>query len=216
MMDQPFGTRFMTIGLLAFLTFAGSAQSQNFDFYVLSLSWSPTYCAMRTDAPRSRQCESKANFGFVVHGLWPQYERGYPEFCSSREPRRVPTALGEEMFDIMPSMGLIGHQWRKHGSCTGLSQRDYLATTRRAFDRIRIPERVSDGKARMSLSADEIEQMFVSANPGMTKQGIAAKCEGRQLEEVRICLTTDLRFRDCEEVDRGGCRRDRIELPPIN
>ncbi|HEX2146481.1 MAG TPA: ribonuclease [Pseudorhizobium sp.] len=214
MMDQPFGTRFLSLALLALLTFAGSARSQNFDFYVLSLSWSPTYCAIQKDALRSPQCAGDESFRFIVHGLWPQYERGYPEFCRSPEPRRVPQGLGESMFDIMPSMGLIGHQWRKHGSCTGLSQRDYLTTTRQAFEHIRIPDRLATGESRLTLSAEQIEQMFVAANPGMTRRGIATTCEARRLEEVRICLTKDLRFRDCAEVDRGGCRLDQIELPP--
>lgn len=118
------------------------------------------------------------------------------------------------MFDIMPSMGLVGHQWRKHGSCSGLGQRAYFEKVRQAFERIAIPAELAQGDRPLILSADEIEQKFLSANPGMSRKGIAASCEGRQLEEIRICLSKDLQFRDCAEVDRRGCTISQINLPP--
>lgn len=212
---QPFRVVFAALCLAA-STGAAFGQSSGFDFYVLSLSWSPTYCASPQGQRSSQQCDGEGDYAFVVHGLWPQREQGYPEFCPSREPQRVPQALGETMFDIMPSMGLIGHQWRKHGSCSGLSQSDYLSQTRAAFERVVIPAALAEGENRLTLSAADIETAFVRANPGMSTGGIAASCEGRLLEEVRICLTKDLQFRDCAEVDRRGCRLDRVELPPVN
>ena len=192
------------------------AQSRlrDFDFYVLSLSWSPTFCATQRDGRKDQQCGGDANHGFIVHGLWPQNEKGYPQFCASREPQRVPRALGEPLFDIMPDMGLIGHQWRKHGSCSGLGQREYFGKIRDAFKRITLPADLAKAEKPMTLSAEQIEQKFVAANPGMSRAGIAASCEGRQLEEIRICLTKDLKFRDCAEVDRQGCRISGVTLPP--
>src|SRR5690606_33078804 len=103
---------------------AGSAgteaipQGKGYDFYVLSLSWSPTHCQMGGASANAQQCGSRQTHGFVVHGLWPQFEKGWPEFCDSREPKRVPEALLRDNLDIMPSGSLIGHQWRKHGSCS--------------------------------------------------------------------------------------------------
>ena len=215
-MDQPLRGLFIPFAVLAHLATTGIAKAQSFDFYVLSLSWWTSSCATERDARRCAQCGPRQSFGLVVHGLWPQYEKGYPESCSSREPHRVPRSLGEQMFDIMPSMGLIGHQWRKHGSCTGLTQRAYLRAVRHAFERIRIPPDLTAGEERLSLSPSEIERKFTDANPGMSSRGVAVRCQRGRLEEVRICLTKDLRFRDCAEVDRGGCRLDRIELPPAD
>lgn len=186
-----------------------------FDFYVLSLSWSPTFCASQRGNESDQQCGETRDFRFIVHGLWPQYEKGYPDFCETREPGRVPRSVGEPLFDIMPSMGLIGHQWRKHGSCTGLGQREYFNETRRAFERIRLPSDLSRGDSAVTLSVDQIEEKFVLENPGMSRRGISASCEGRRLEEVRICLTKDLQFRDCAEVDGDGCRAGSITLPPV-
>ncbi len=186
-----------------------------FDFYVLSLSWSPAFCASDAGRNSHQQCGADRKFGFVVHGLWPQNAQSYPEFCGADKQERVPDNLGRSMFDIMPSMGLIGHQWRKHGSCSGLTQKQYFDKTRHAYDRIKLPADISTGDQSKRLSADAIETAFVNANPGMTKGGIAISCDGPRLEEVRICLSKDLSFRDCPEIDRQGCRSNVAEIIPI-
>jgi ribonuclease T2 len=190
-------------------------KSTDFDFYVLSLSWSPSYCASSEGADNRQQCGTNRRYGFVVHGLWPQNENGYPQFCSSSEPERVPDALGRSMFDIMPSMGLIGHQWRKHGSCSGLSQKDYFAATRAAFDAVKLPQTISQGQNNQTISADGLEKAFIAANPRMSQQGISISCDGGRFEEVRICLTQDLQFRSCQQVDRQGCQTKQMTIPPI-
>lgn len=185
-----------------------------FDFYVLSLSWSPTWCMDNDSSGQGDQCRAGRNAGFIVHGLWPQNERGYPEFCPTRESDRVPASLGRNYLDIIPSMGLIGHQWRKHGSCSGLSQRDYLATTRAAFERLVLPDTLEEATGNRTGPA-AIEGALVEANPGLTEHGIAVTCDGGRLDEIRICMTRDLNFRDCPEVDRAACRAKTITQPPI-
>jgi ribonuclease T2 len=217
-MKRLFATLILTC--LAAVTHVAEARDRpaepgTFDFYVLSLSWSPSFCSSQQDGKNSQQCGADKHYRFIVHGLWPQNEKGYPQFCQTREPKRVPTELGRPMFDIMPSMGLIGHQWRKHGSCSGLTQKQYFDKTREAYDRIKIPADLSTGDQSKRLSADAIESAFVDANPGMTKSGIAISCEGPRLEEVRICLSKTLSFRDCPEVDRQGCRSNAAEIIPI-
>lgn len=191
------------------------AQGSGHDFYVLALSWSPAFCQSDAGRNNRQQCASDRRFGFVVHGLWPQNEKGYPQFCGTERQERVPDNIGRPLLDIMPSMGLIGHQWRKHGTCSGLSQKQYLETTRAAYERITIPDEIASGKRATTLSADDIENAFLSVNPGMEKQGIAVSCEARKLEEVRICLTKDLNFRRCAEVDRQGCSASDTEIVPI-
>ncbi|PST25483.1 ribonuclease T(2) [Mesorhizobium plurifarium] len=186
---------------------------KGFDFYVLSLSWSPTWCDANDPRGKSDQCEAGSGHGLIVHGLWPQNENGYPEYCRTRQSDRVPEALGRQYFDLIPSMGLIGHQWRKHGTCSGLSQGDYFAVTRAARERLTIPVELTaaDGSANLSVSA--IEAAFAERNSGMTSEAIAVTCEGRLLEEVRICFDKELKFRACPQVDRQACRRDTVSLP---
>ena len=196
-------------------TLAKVPVGKGFDFYVLSLSWSPTWCAGNDAGGKTQQCRRGEDNGFIVHGLWPQNDRGYPEFCPTRQPDRVPENLGRTVMDIIPSMGLIGHQWRKHGSCSGLGQKDYFAVTRAAWEHVRIPADLAPQSGGTRLSPDAVEHAFIAANPGMDRQGIAITCEDGQLEEVRICMTPALAFRPCPEVDRAGCRAKTIEQPPI-
>lgn len=188
-------------------------RGQGFDFYVLSLSWSPSYCEAEGENANRQQCGGDRDHAFVVHGLWPQFESGWPEFCDSDQPGRVPEELAREFLDILPSVGLIGHQWRKHGSCTGLSQRAYLEATRAAHERVRIPERFDLPSSRLTVEPDEVEASFLAANPGMSADGIAVTCDGRLVREVRICLGMEMEFRGCDEVDARACRLPRATMP---
>ncbi len=193
-------------------TSPGRTDKSNFDFYVLSLSWSPTWCRNNPDQRGSRQCSD--DHGFVVHGLWPQNESGYPEFCATSEPRRVPESLGKTMLDLVPGMGLIGHQWRKHGSCSGLSQRDFFRLMRSAWSRVKIPAAFQPARSNQTISIQSAEAALVSANPGLSPNAVAITCTGSLLEEVRICLNKDLSFRSCPEVDRKSCRLPEVTVLP--
>ena len=188
-------------------------QPSGFDFWVLSLSWSPSYCAIEGEEANRQQCGSGRKLGFVVHGLWPQFEAGWPEFCDSDEPARVPDALVRDYLDIMPSAGLIGHQWRKHGTCSGLSQRDYLAAARTARERVVVPTEFAAPRADLAIDPDRVEAAFIASNEGLPGGGIAVTCDGGFIEEVRICLTTELGFRPCEEVDARACRASSARMP---
>lgn len=185
-----------------------------FDFYVLALSWSPTFCASPKASGNRDQCGDGKRYGLVVHGLWPQYERGYPEDCPSDQPRRVPDKLGRTLFDIMPSMGLIGHQWRKHGTCSGLAQAEYFALTRAAYERVRIPDSLRNAERATTVDIDAIETQFTRANAGMTRQALAVTCERGKLSEIRVCLTPQLAFRDCPEIDVQACSLPSVTVPP--
>jgi ribonuclease T2 len=189
---------------------AASAEEADFDFYVLSLSWSPSYCADAT-ASRSPQCRIGARHGFVVHGLWPQYERGFPLACGS--PGWLPEELIESMLDIMPDRGLVLHEWKQHGTCSGLQPEDYFAKLRDAFAKVTTPAEIATADTDLTLSAAAIEAGFVDSNPGLSRTGIAVRCDDGRLEEVRICLDVDLHFRSCREVDQRGCRQRQLLLP---
>ena len=194
----------------------GLPQGEGYDFFVLSLSWSPSYCEAEGEDANRQQCRMGSGHSFVVHGLWPQFESGWPEFCASREPERVPDTLVRELLDIMPSAGLIGHQWRKHGSCAGLSQRDYFSVVRAAHEKVAVPERFEGTARRVTIAPGEVEAAFVEANRGLPEDGIAATCNETFLSEVRICLTKTLEFRSCEEVDARACRLPRATMPAVH
>lgn len=206
----------IALAMVVFFSFQALASDHrragDFDFYVLSLSWSPSFCAEEGDEANSQQCDASRPYGFIVHGLWPQYERGYPRDCYTGQ-RRVPDSIVSTMQDIMPSAGLVGHQWRMHGSCSGLSQSEYFRTIRDAWKKIEIPEQFQQFKYRSRISARGVEDAFIQANPDIGDDAISVSCGKRVLREVRICMTRDLQFRACRELERKSCRADRLDVP---
>jgi len=212
--------------LLALMAVVTAAPAQDrrqnapgaFDFYVLALSWSPTYCEeaaqQRPPSAAARQQCGARPYAFVVHGLWPQYEHGFPEYCSRDDRRPDRTTIGN-MLDLMPSTGLIFHQWRRHGVCSGLSVRAYFEHVRRARARVKVPEEYLALATHKTVSPAEVEEAFVRANHGLTHDAVAVNCSGRRLSEVRICMTRDLAFRPCPEVDRRACRARQVVMPPV-
>lgn len=189
-----------------------SGASPQFDFYVLALSWSPTYCELE-GAPHDRQCRGDRVYGFVVHGLWPQFERGYPEYCTAG-PTRPSERTIRAVLDIIPDAGLARHQWQKHGTCSGLTPEGYFATTRQALAKVTIPRAFERVPGRDVMSAIDVERAFQQANRDIANDAIAVSCERNRLEDVRICLTKSLQFRSCPEVDRRGCRSRNVVVPP--
>jgi ribonuclease T2 len=191
-----------------------------FDFYVLSLSWSPSFCeaaSERGSGERSQgpqgQCGGRP-FSFVVHGLWPQYEHGFPEYCQRPAPR-LDRNIVSSMLDLMPAPGLIFSEWDKHGTCSGLDARPYFETIRKARSAVKIPEEYLGLSAPKTVAPAEVEEAFVKVNPGLSQSAIAVTCDKTRLNEVRICMNKDLQFRACEEIDRRACRRDQVTMPPL-
>jgi ribonuclease T2 len=189
-----------------------------FDFYVLSLSWSPSFCeeaAERGGGGRSQQAQCGGRpFSFVVHGLWPQYENGFPEYCQHPSPRLARTIM-TSMLDLMPAPGLIYNEWDKHGTCSGLGERAYFETIRKARAAVKIPEEYLQLSEPKTTAPGEIEDAFIKANPGLPASAISVTCNRTRLSEVRICMSKDLQFRACDELDRRACRRDAVTMPPM-
>lgn len=191
---------------------AGTAP--NFDFYVLSLSWSPTYCA-EAEGGGGEQCSGGRPFAFVLHGLWPQNERGWPQDCETAFGTRIDRRIAEDMLDIMPSRDLVFHEWRKHGTCSGLSPEAYFALARKAHDAVSVPAEFARLAGYKPVSPRAVEQAFIAANAGLQANEIAVTCSKRHLREVRICLGRDLTFRPCAEVDADACRATTTLMPPV-
>lgn len=192
------------------------AEPGQFDFYVLALSWSPAYCANGGDKRSPEQCQLGAQKGFVVHGLWPQYEKGYPISCPT-DRKDLPKSSFEKAASIFPDLKLATYEWRRHGSCTGLDPELYLDAVAAARDRVKVPSSLDPSKAALVSDAkpspSDVETNFSEANPGLQPSMISVSCRKAMLREVRICFTKDLKeFRSCPEVDRSGCRSDQVSI----
>jgi len=147
-----------------------------FDFYVLALSWSPSFCAAAAERGASRaaatQCEARP-YSFVVHGLWPQYDKkGFPEYCQVPAPR-LDRGLVSSMLDLMPAPRLIFNEWDRHGTCAGVPPRAYFETVRKARAVVKIPPEYIDLQAPLSVTPATVEDAFIKANPGLSPNGIA-------------------------------------------
>ncbi len=188
-----------------------------FDYYVLVLSWSPSFCAGEGRAKKSPQCSETRPFAFVLHGLWPQYETGWPNDCHKGSKPRVPSTLINTMLDIMPARRLVIHQYNKHGTCSGLDPESYFQTARKAFEAIKIPARYLQPQKPVIISPREIENDFLKTNLELTPEMISISCGRKRLRGVRICFSKDLALRGCgaNETQQKLCKLDKIVMPGV-
>ena len=184
---------------------AGGEQAGDFDYYVMSLSWSPNWCALVGDDRNDPQCKDGLGLTFTLHGLWPQYEQGYPSDCRSvqRDPSQTETAA---MADIMGGSGLAWHEWKKHGRCAGVSSHDYFTTMRRAYGSVTIPPVFAQISKDLLVPASVVEDAFLESNPAFAADQITVTCDQAMIQDVRICLTKDLSPRRCGADVIRDCR----------
>lgn len=190
-----------------------------FDYWILSLSWSPQFCAEHSSDTGSfgfgsgsipYQCDRP--YAFVVHGLWPQNESGFPQDCSTEE--RVDTPLADRMLPLMPDPQLVRHEWRTHGACSGLPMKDYFMTVESVYRSFVIPEAYQDPRQYITTNALDLKRDFMNANPKLDEDQFVLECSGRFLREVRVCYGKDFHFRACGEDVRDRCRTGDIVLRP--
>jgi ribonuclease T2 len=221
-LERPLRT--VALALLVVLVIAASATARHrkfsggepgtFDYYLLSLSWSPAFCQSN---PGAAECNGPRGFGFIVHGLWPQYENGWPENCNVQQ--RVPDDVVAGISDIMPARGLVYHEWSAHGSCSGLDPADFFALVRRAYAGVAIPSSFAGTIREVEQSPAAIAAAFLHANPRLMASSIVVTCGGQQsprLREVHFCLDRDLNPRACSiDAARGACRASTLIVAPI-
>jgi ribonuclease T2 len=197
---------------------AQGPQAGQFDYYALALSWSPTYCSSAAGQDDVQQCGRGRRYAFVLHGLWPQWQRGWPEFCATRS-----SWLGEDivrnMLDIMPSRRLVITEWKKHGTCSGLDQPAYFGLARSLYSKVQIPARYRSPDEPLSVAPGELIADFTAANPGLEPAMLSVSCGNRRdrgrLQELRICFDRDGAFIACGPNEARQCRARDLVLPPV-
>ncbi|HEY1723516.1 MAG TPA: ribonuclease T [Magnetospirillaceae bacterium] len=201
--------RWLAVPILCF-AMDGAALAQQaappgqFDYYLLTLSWSPAYCATHRGPAAHDECAQQR--GFIVHGLWPQNENGtWPAFCRAVQPVAKERIAHE--LPIMPNGAMIEHEWDKHGSCTTQTAAAYFDTLDRAFAAFHVPEALDRPKHAVSLPLAAAKRLIADANPGLDPAMFALRCAaGTQVEELRICLDTGFRPRLCGKDVTDTCR----------
>jgi ribonuclease T2 len=206
--------------VLAFITpvLAKVPQSGVFDYFVLSLSWSPSFCGTQAGERDVTQCAPGRNFAFVVHGLWPQFQKGWPQNCPTEEGWVTQDNI-EAMMPVMPSKKLIIHQWKKHGSCAGVSQGDYFKATRLLFEKVKIPARYLSPTADVITTPEQLVTDFVKTNLRLSADMISVQCGNAQdqarLSELRICLDKRGSFAACGANESRSCRAKSLVMPRV-
>jgi ribonuclease T2 len=198
-------------------------EAGQFDYYVLSLSWSPSYCASAGSSSRdNQQCrpQNGKRFSFVLHGLWPQFDKGgWPQDCKTADNGFVPRPVANRMLDIMPSDKLVFHEYKKHGTCAGLGIDGYFDLARKLHDKVKIPARYQNvTDPRLTVAPADLTTDFLAANPELRPDMLMVKCggAGNQLEEVRVCFGRDGNFRACGKNEtRQRCTAPRMYVPPV-
>ena len=191
-----------TLMIMAGALGADGEKAGEFDYYVLALSWTPTWCALEGDARGSEQCDASKDFGWTLHGLWPQFHQGWPSYCNTivRQPSR---SMTNGMSDIMGTSDLAWHQWKKHGTCSGLSERDYYALSREAYGKINRPALFRKLKEPVKVPAKVIEEAFLKENPSLKANTLTITCKQGRIQEARVCFSKAL--------DPVPCGRDTIK-----
>ena len=181
------------------------AAATGFDFFLLNLSWSPEFCHSH---PEAAECGRRSTF--VLHGLWPQNNDGsYPQNCSSAQSGPDPAQFS----DIYPEPGLLEHEWRTHGTCSGLSGNDFFTAARTAYQSVRIPAQLASLDSQVSMPPGQIAGLFTESNPGLPREAIAISCGHNYLTAVEICLDKSLHPIACPATVRS-CRANTVRIAP--
>jgi ribonuclease T2 len=216
---KKFGSTVACLLLLLLIAVAASASKHHhsnnasqgqpgvFDYYLLTLSWSPEFCHSPAHADKP-ECQS-GHHGFIVHGLWPQYVNGYPENCSTAPGLANPS----EVADIMPDTWLVDHEWKTHGTCSGLDAESYFKLLRQAFTSVKVPGKLVAPQQSFSLPPQHIKSAFVQSNPNLSAEDMTVSCGNNYLTAVSICMTKDLKATTCQNL--RDCRANVVRVPPV-
>jgi ribonuclease T2 len=183
---------------------AANTPTQQFDYYLLNLSWSPEFCHSHSNAPECSQ-----HLTFVLHGLWPQNTDGtYPQNCSNAPGPANPAQYS----DIYPDPGLLEHEWKTHGTCSGLTADAFFTTARTAFRTVTLPATLTEINHQISMPPDKIINLFTTANPNIPATSLAISCGNNYLTAVEVCLDKSLHATACGPI--RSCKANSVRIPP--
>ena len=193
---------------------AGAQAAESFDYYVLTLSWSPGFCDTGGADKQPGQCARGAGAGFVVHGLWPNSAFGpNPEDCGGAD---VPAAALRLADGVYPDEGLARYEYRKHGTCSGLDPQAYFSAVKTLRDAIVVPETLKAPRQTLKTSPDALTQAFIAANANLAADNMAITCRDGELVDVRICVAKSLTaFAQCPKVSGHTCHAASIAVAPL-
>lgn len=180
------------------------AATPPFDYYLLNLSWSPEFCATHRTA-----AECPQHRAFTLHGLWPQNNNGaYPQNCSNAPGPADPSQYS----DLYPDPGLLQHEWKTHGTCSGLSPDAFFTLARQAVNSVAIPTQLTSLNHQASMPPSQILDLFSTSNPTFPRSSLALSCGNNYLTAVEVCMSKTLQPISCGSIPT--CRANTVRIPP--
>jgi len=165
----------------------------HFEFYMLSLSWEPGWCATQGKNKHAQECVTPTGFG--LHGLWPEDSGGkYPCFCGDGTLSASELAASKGVF---ADDSMVANEWPKHGTCTTLGAPAYFKKSKAEFTRVKMPTEFPVHAAIPAAKVPALKAAFVKLNPGLTAEGMIVKTMSKQVVEVDVCFTMDDKYRPC-------------------
>ncbi|KAF0719948.1 Aste57867_669 [Aphanomyces stellatus] len=173
-----------------------------FDFYMLSQSWEPAFCA----TGNFPGCATPSPFmrtNLIIHGLWPDNNDGtYPSFCSNTtlsqdDINSVGVSTLQQYWPDVKTGGttFVSNEWLKHGTCSGLNGAAYLQAAVNTEKRIGTSSVISKSVGK-SVDAALIQASYDKL--------VGLQCKDGELNEVRSCW--DLSFNQINCIDVGTCK----------
>jgi ribonuclease T2 len=183
---------------------AAPTAQQNFDFYLLNLSWSPEFCHSH---PAATECSQHP--GFVLHGLWPQNTTGpFPQHCSDAPGPQNPS----DYSDLYPDAGLLRHEWQTHGTCSGLAPDAFFNLARQALHSVAIPTELTSLDHQISMPPSDILHLFAKSNPSFPPDSLALSCGNNYLTAIEVCMNKTLQPISCGSP--RSCRANTVRITP--
>jgi ribonuclease T2 len=180
------------------------SDARPFDYYLLNLSWSPEFCYGH---PNATECASHPTF--VLHGLWPQNTDGtYPQNCSNAPGPADPSQFA----DIYPDAGLLQHEWRTHGTCSGLAPDAFFTAARTAFQSFTVPPTLAQLNRQISMPPAQILNLVTQSNPKIPSSPLALSCGNNYLTAIEVCLNKTGQPTPCGPI--RSCRANTVRIPP--
>jgi ribonuclease T2 len=187
-----------------------AAEAGDFDYYLLSLSLAPSFCALSPANRAKDECQALTEADFrqtplTVHGLWPNRARvsvnRQPQNCAGPPLDDLSAAVQDQLKRYMPGgPGLAQYEWRKHGACSGLSPEAYFATVVRLAQHANETIGVAMREQAMLGQPVRIADLLAAVtdrDPALAS-AIVVKCRfprgGGQalIDEIRVVLSKDL------------------------
>jgi len=214
---------------------AAAGQDTGFDYYLFSLSLAPSFCALSSANRAQDECRRLTEADFeqtplTVHGLWPNRAHVsvnlQPHDCPG-PPFDVPPSVQSDLRRYMPGgPALERHEWRKHGTCSGLPPETYFAAivslARQANDTIGAVLRERGMLGQTVRITDLLSA--VAARDQATASAIVIDCRqpsgggGFLIDEVRLVLSKDLKPMPAAGAGFGknsGCPREGGRIPRV-